>query len=897
MRTWVRRFIGAAKALCRPGRADGELDAELQDFFERAVEDRVARGMSYESARRAARMALGPPAVVREKIRDVGWESIVDSIRQDVRYAARSLRKSPGFTAVAILTLAFGIGGSTAIFTLVDAILLDSLPVRDPESLVAVRAGGLYPVFRAFQKHTEIFTDLCATSGVTPLDVDAPDGSRERANVSLVSATYFSTLGVSAARGRVFAFDEDAPAGQHPVAVVSDAYWRRRFAREPGILDRIIRINATSIEIVGVAPAGFFGERLGASPDLWIPLSMWGRIVPGRNLFESPGTAWLQMLGRVRPGVRFSGLQPALTHTFQNVVTEIFGPQAPDDVRRDVARATVRLEPAGKGLSDVRVRLQRPLQLLMGAVLLVLLIGCANIANLLLARSRARGHEIDLRLALGVSRARLVRQLLMESLLLAIVGALLGMAVAWVSREPLLVLISNEGSALAIEPAIDARVLVFVVALSSATVILFGLVPAWHTTRTRMITSLVARRDAGGDSGRRLNALLVVAQIALSLILLTGGGLFLRTLTNLRDVDLGFAPERLLVLDIGLQARGRGDELPPALVRRLRHSLQALPGVSSVSFSENGVLAGRDNGSNIMRPEGSIAGAEGFPRTRWDVVGPGYFRTLGTRLVAGRDFTEHDDAGSPAVIAVNEAMARRLFGSNDALGRRLQWGGGAATPLQIVAIVGDVKVGGPREDTQLRFYIPYLQLATIRPNWILASLRLLIRTIPDPAIVVPSLRGLVASDARVSGAQIETGSDLVSRTIARERSVATLLGIFSILAVGLASVGVYGLINYQVLRRRNEIGLRMALGSTRGRVMWTMLSPALAWTSIGIVAGIPMALLAGRAARSLLFGLTATNAGILATSAAVMFVIGLLAAYLPARRASRIDPLAALRCD
>ena len=368
--------------------------------------------------------------------------------------------------------------------------------------------------------------------------------------------------------------------GEHPVAVVSDAYWRRRFARDPGILDRIIRINATSIAIVGVAPPGFFGERLGASPDLWIPLSMWGRIVPGRNLLESPGTGWLQMLGRVRPGIRPSGLQPTLTQTFQNVVTEIFGPQPPDDVRRDVARATVSLEPAGKGLSDVRVRLERPLQLLMGAVLLVLLIGCANIATLLLARSRARGREIDLRLALGISRARLVRQLLTESLLLAVIGTAFGMAVAWASREPLLALISNEASALAIEPAIDARVLVFVVALSSATVILFGLVPAWHTTRTRMITSLVARRDAGGDSGQRLNALLVVAQIALSLILLTGGGLFMRTLTNLRDVDLGFAPERLLVLDVALQARGRGDKshsraraaiapLPAGVARRL----------------------------------------------------------------------------------------------------------------------------------------------------------------------------------------------------------------------------------------------------------------------------------------------------------------------------------------
>ena len=280
-------------------------------------------------------------------------------------------------------------------------------------------------------------------------------------------------------------------------------------------------------------------------------------------------------------------------------------------------------------------------------------------------------------------------------------------------------------------------------------------------------------------------------------------------------------------------------------MQRLRHSLQALPGVSMVSLSENGLLSGRDNGSNVMHPEGSIAGAEGFPRTHWDVVGPGYFRTLGIRLVAGRDFSERDDVGSPAVVAINEAMARRLFGGADSLGRRLQWGAGPPHPLQIVAIVGDVKVGGPREETQLRFYIPYLQLPIIRPNWVPASVRFLVRTIPDPAIVAPSLRALVASNASASGAQVETGPDLVSRAVAQERTVATLLAVFSALAVGLASIGVYGLINYQVLRRRNELGLRMALGSTRGRVMWTMLSPALAWTSIGIVAGIPLALLAG----------------------------------------------------
>ena len=895
MTRWLRRLLGAARALTGRSQLDLELEAELQDFAERVDEDGRRRGMSAEESARSARIARGSSTAIRERISDVGWESIVDGLCLDVRCAVRGLRRSPGFTLVATATLALGIGGSATIFSLVEAILLKPLPIRDPGSLVVVRAGGLYPVFQAFQQHTDIFTNLCATGGVTTLDVDI-QAARERADVSLVSGSYFATLGVPAVTGRVFSATEDVPGHEPPIAVASDGYWLRRFGRDPSIVGRVIRISNVAVTIIGVAQPGFTGERLGASPDLWMPLSMWGRVVPGRNLLESPGTAWLQLFGRIRPSLPQSGLQPELTHTFRQVVTEVFGPQAPQDVRKDIERATVSLEPAERGVSDVRANLTRPLQLLMGAVLLVLLIGCANIASLLLARARASAREVDLRLALGISRSRLVRQLLTESLLLAALGGTLGLAIAWASRGGLLALISSQGSGVAIESAIDERVLLFVVTLSSVTVILFGLVPAWHTARAS-VASLGVRQDAGGPTRQRLNASLVVSQVALAMILLTGAGLFSRTVANLRDVDLGFVPERLLLMDVNFHVPGRVADRDSAVTLRLRDGIQSASGVTSVSFSENGLLMDRDNGSNVMRPEEMVGGSEGFPRTHWDVVGPGYFTTLNSSLVHGRDFSAADDTRSPAVIAINEAMARRFFGDANPLGRRLQWGDRPVRP-RIVAIVRDVKAGGPRDSTQLRFYIPYLQLPLIRPDWIPASVRYLIRTAGEPSGAAPLLRSIVAAeDPQLSIARLEIGPELVSRALARERSIATLLGIFSVFAVGLACIGLYGLINYQVLQRRSEIGIRMALGSSPRRVMWTVLGPALRWTTAGVAIGVPCALLAARIARGLLFGLSATNGSVVTIAVAVMSLMGLLAAYLPARRASRIDPLVALRGD
>jgi predicted permease len=825
------------------------------------------------------------------------WKARFESVWHDLRYTARALRKSPGFTAVAVLTLSLGIGATTAIFSLVDAVILKSLPVRDPGELVLV-GGAQYPVFQAYRRHIDVFADLCATSGLRPLDLEVQPGVRERTGVSLVSGSYFSTLGVQAAAGRTFTADDDLRPGEHPIAVASYGYWQRRFGRDPSALDRVVRVSGTPITIVGVAPPGFFGEDVGAAPDLWIPLTMWGQIVAGRNMLQSPGTGWLRIIGRVRPGVPVSGVRPDLTLTFQRVLTDVFGPNVPDDVRRDIAAATIRFEPAGKGLSTLRVRFARPLQLLMGAVVLVLLIACANIANLLLARATTRRREIDVRLALGMSRPRLIRQLLTESLVLASLGGALGVAISWLGREALLRLISADGSRLPVGVVTDARLLAFVALISSATAIGFGLAPAWQSARSGIATSLVARREAGG-SQQRLGSLLIVAQVAVSLVLLMGAGLFLRTLANLRDVDLGFAPERLLVLDLNPQAAGYAGERAIALSQRLVDRMKALPGVSAVSIAEHGVLMGRHNGTNLMRPEGFIAGPEGFPQLQWDVVGPHYFSSIGTPLVAGRDFTERDAAGAPHVVAINEATARRFFGGTDPIGRRLVWGvAGSQAPFEIVAVTRDIKHIGPRDEAQLRFYLPYLQLPAVRPNWILTSTRFIVRTAAEPAALASGLRQLVQSeDPRLSVTSIDAGTELASRTLVRERLIALLLVAFGALAAGLACLGLYGLIAYQVAQRTGEIGIRLALGAQRHDVIWVVLRRAVAWIAAGVVVGVPLALSVSRVAESFLFGLSATDLRTLAGAAIVMVVMGLLAGFIPARRATRIDPMISLRAE
>ena len=893
----LARLIGGLRGLFRRRQVEHELDAELREFLEASIEERMRAGMPRGEATRAARLEVGSMEAVKDRVRDAGWESAVESVWQDVRYAVRGLRRSPGFAIVAVSTLALGIGATTAIFSLLDTVMLRFLPVKDPESLVLV-GGSQYPVFQAYQAHTNIFTDLFATSGVTSLDVEVENGVRERTDLSLVSGGYFSTLGVQAAIGRTFTADDDRTPGAHPIAVASYGYWQRRFGRDAAVLNRVVRISGTPITIVGVAPPGFFGEQVGAAPELWIPLTMWAQIVPGRNLLASPGTGWLRIVGRVRPGTPTLGTQPELTATFRRVLGDIFGPNPSEDARRDIAEATVRFQPAARGLSSLRTRFARPLQLLMGAVVLVLLIACANIANLLLARAAARRREIDVRLALGMSQPRLVRQLLTESMVLAALGGAAGVAFAWVGTDALLRLISSDGSRLVVPVAIDARLLGFVGLISLATAILFGLAPAWQSARATRIATLGSRRQAG-DVRQRLRAVLVIAQVAVSLVLLTGAGLFLRTMSNLRDVDLGFVPERLLVLDVNPAAAGYSGARAIALTRELLERISGLPGVSGASVSENALLMGRDSSTNLMHPRGFPQGPDGYPRMHWDIVGPRDFATVGTAIVAGRDFDERDGAGSSGVIAINEEASRRFFAGEDPVGQTLVWGeGDGQQGLTIVAVTRDVKSNGPRDEPQMRFYLPVFPDA--RDPAELDSGEQSLRRADrgesrgagtGPAAADPD------RDPRLSIESIEIGTELVSRTLVQERMVAMLLVAFGMLAVGLACLGLYGLIAYHVVQRTSELGLRMALGASRSHVLWGTVRQGLQWTAAGVVLGIPLAVVASRVAQGLLFGLSATDGGVLIGAAGVMSVMGILAAYVPARRASRVDPLIALRME
>jgi predicted permease len=570
----------------------------------------------------------------------------------------------------------------------------------------------------------------------------------------------------------------------------------------------------------------------------------------------------------------------------------------PEDVRRDIAGATVTLESANKGVSNLRAQFARPLQLLMGAVVLVLLIACANVANLLLARAAVRRREIDLRLALGMSRARLVRQLLTESLVLAALGGAMGIGFAWLATEALLRLISADGSRLPVPVATDTRLLVSVAVISLATAIFFGLAPACHAARARVVTSLIAR-EAGGRTRQRLSSLLVVAQVAVSLVLLMGAGLFLQTMANLLEVDLGFAPQQLLILDVNPQAAGYSGDRATALSRELLERIQTAPGVSSVSLSENGVLMGRNSSTNLIRPRGFVAGREGFPQTNFDVVGPSYFATIGTPLLLGRDFTDRDDVGAQNVIAINEEMARLFFAGANPIGRHLLWdAGGALKEFEIVAVTRDLKQSGPRNNSEPRFYVPYFQLLQIRPDWILASTRFLVRTSGHPDALAPILRQLIRlQDPRLSITRLDLGTELVGRTLVQERMVAILLVVFGTLAAGLACLGLYGLIAYYVVQRTSEIGIRMALGAQRGQVLWVMLRRGLGWIAAGIAIGVPLALSASSLAQNLLFGLSATDLTTLGAAVTVMMGMGLLAGYLPARRAARVDPLVALRYE
>jgi len=823
------------------------------------------------------------------------------TLLNDLRYGLRMLRKSPGFTVVAVLSLSLGIGANTAIFSLLDAVLLKMLPVQNPEQLVVINTAGpkgssndySYPVFERFRDQQQIFSGVFAASNTDKLSikVNAPGNSAEPEPVGgkLVSGSYFSVLGVKPIIGRAFTTEEDRVPGGHPVAVISYGYWQRRFGRNPAVVGQTFTLNDTSFTIIGVTPPEFFGEVVGDAPDLWLPTMMQPQVQPGRNFLKIRFVTWVTLMARLKPGVSFQQAQADLNVIFQRLQSEEDTSQMLPQRRQEFLARRISLTSGGKGLSELRARFSEPLRILMVVVGLVLLIACANVANLLLTRAAARQKEIAVRLALGASRLRLVRQLLTESVLLAVAGGLGGLLFAFWGGDVLLTLVSTGTAPISLDLHPDIRILAFTGAVSLLTGILFGLAPALRATRVDLTPALKdSARSLSGGSGRyRLGKVLIVVQVALSLLLLIGAGLFIRSLRNLKSLDAGFNRENVLVLSIDTAAPRYKEPQLKNLYRQLLERINALPGVHSASLAFQ-VFRGGNMGICCISIQGAPPLPEADRRVAGDIVGPKFFETIGTPLLAGRDFNLQDNENAQKVAIINEAAAGYYFSNESPLGRRFVW---LNNEIEIVGVVKDAKHRGLREQTPRMFYIPLFQHGT-QPNL------LALRTEGNPASMIAAVRRVIQEvEPKLPITEVSTLAAHVDASLIQDRLIALLSSFFGVLALLLSCIGLYGVMSYTVSRRTNEIGIRMALGAQPGNVRWMVLRETLLLVLIGVAIGLPAALAVTRLVTSLLFGLTPTDPLAITLATLLLLAVAAVAGYLPARRASRVDPMIALRYE
>ena len=852
----------------------------------------------------------------------------MDGLLQDVRYAIRSLRKSPGFSAVAIGLLATGIGANTAIFTAINGLLLRTLPgVAQPETLVRFRYFGEndmgndfnsygyvtpieghdrdtsetfpYPMFQQFRAANRTLVDLFACAPQGQVNV-IWNGQAELATAFMASGNYFNVLGVRAIAGRTFTPDDDRPDAP-PVAVISSGYWHRRFGGDQNAIGAVLGIGNTRVTVIGVTPPDFTGVQqvLTDAHDITMPLAMdrqygGGARPGGPPRLDQSATWWLQVMGRMRPGVTSEQVQGNFEGPFQAEArigwATYYGSLKPDEqsAARNQNRAKVprlRIQPGARGIYDVSNDVSRSITLLGVVVVLVLLIVCANIANLLLSRAAGRQREISVRMSVGATRGRVMRQMLTESVLLAVIGAALGALVADWGRE---LLPGNLGSA----TAIDWRILSFVGGLTLATGILFGIAPALRSS----VLNVGAMWKEGGrtmSGGRsRLGRTLVVAQVAISLVLLVGAGLFLRTVRNLRHVDVGFEIDNLLLVPVN-PALNRYEQ--PRIVNQyaqMLDDLRRVPGIRGVTASQPALLSG-----SISRTSIYIQG-RAKPTDRNSVnhmyVAPNFFDTLGIRVLAGRALTDRDTQTSPKVTVINEAAARKYFSGENPIGRRFGQSFETTGDFEIVGVVRDVKYNSVRDDAPPTMYRPYLQWAQGR----VGAMTFELRTAADPATIVTSVREAMRRiDPNLPILKVSTQAEQIEQRFAQERVFAQAYVLFGGLAVMIASVGLFGLMSYSVARRTNEIGIRMALGAKREDVVAMVLRESMTVVAAGLVVGTITTLGVGRFVKSLLFNLAPTDPVTITAAAAVMVAVAGIAGYLPARRAAGVDPMTALRTE
>jgi len=817
------------------------------------------------------------------------------SLGKDVRYGIRMLRRNPGFSAVAVLSLGLGIGANTAIFSLLDRVLLKMLPVREPQQLVIFQrrdTAFTYNQYRRLRDGSPLLSGVLAYSPVR-LSLSFDGGMEPSGGGQIVTGNYFSVLGVNAIIGRVITSEDDLVPGGHPVAVISYGFWKRRLAMDPGILNRKIRIGGTPFTIIGVTPPEFFGTEVGSALDVFVPTTMQAQVTPG---LPSPD---LRVIGRLKPGVTI----PQGTDSIQALGAQFDAEEAAFLKRkfpklRDPKARKLELIQGSKGLSELRRQFSQPLLILMGVVGMVLLIACGNVASLLLARAASRQKEITLRIALGARRVRLLQQFLTESVILSVLGGAAGLLFSRWAAGALLAFLPRAEVPVRIDVNPDLRVLAFTIAISLATGILFGLAPALRATRASLAPALAGTGIRPGQM--RIGKALVVAQVSFSMVLLVGAGLFVRTFQNLQDVNTGFDREH--VLSVRVEPVG-SDQKSAQLDQRYQALLQrvaAIPGVRAASMAGFGPILRNSwergqslESSNDMLIDGYTSGGETV-KLPWIQIYPQYFMTMGIPMAAGRDFGPADTAGQREVAIVNESLAKTYFPERNPVGGRIGFGGHERVDwIDIVGVAKDAHYGSLRQPTMAMFYVPFAQAHTSRGQMTLHA-----RTIGDPLLVALAVRHevrVVSEGAPMF--EIQTLTAQVDASLVQERMVATLCGSFGALALLLVSIGLYGIMAYSVARRTNEIGLRMALGAQAFDVAWLVLRETMLLAGLGLAIGLPVSISVARLISSRLFGLSAGDPVTLAVAVAVMVAVALLAGYLPARRASGIDPLAALRHD
>ena len=827
---------------------------------------------------------------------------------QDLRYAFRTLRKAPLFTSVAVLSLALGIGANTAIFTLVDQLLLQLLPVRDPQQLVLLTARGQhygsntgsnaisYPMYQDFRDKNEVFQGMFCRYG-TSLSLTY-EGRTELIQGELVSGNYFPVLGVGPALGRVFTARDDLIQGAHPIAVLSYGYWKTRFAADPSVIGRKIVLNGYPLTIVGVSRQGFDGVEPGYAPQLRVPMMMKHQLTDSFYSLNNRRGRFAQVFGRLKPGVTIvqakAGLQPLFYQILSMEVREKDFARATEHTRQQFLKMWMDVLPAANGRSGLREQFSNPLLALMAIVALVLLIACSNVANLLIARATARQKEIAVRLALGASRRRLIVQLLEESLLLSGMGAILGIGLAIVIDQALIGFLPRGVTPLTLSATPDWRVLAFTLAISALTGLLFGLAPAVQSTRPQLSGTL--KDQAGsvvGGASVGLRKALVVAQVSLSLLLLIAAGLFIRSLKNLQGIRPGFETRSLLSFAVNPTLNGYKRERVLQFYRQLTERLSRTPGVNAVTLAVMPLLDGNEWDSTVT-VEGYTAKEGEWVDPHMQFISPGFFQTLAIPVLLGRDFSDRDEKGAPQVAVVNERFAKRYFAGRSPVGLHLGMGGnpGTRTDIEIVGVVKDTRYESLRDEIPYELYLPYRQVDFVQGMTVYA------RALGDPTAIFAAMRRAVNElDSNVPIYRMRTLDQQLDKSLMSERLLASLSGVFGLLATLLAAIGLYGVMAYMVVRRTREIGIRMALGANRGSVVWLVMREVLLLSAIGVAIGGAGAYAATRLVQKQLFGILPTDALTMALSALGIATVALVAGYLPARRATAIDPMRALRWE